>query len=150
MSQRPFTPYATVVLRRVDQVLAGQDCPWALPDGERALLLVLQPHVGKHDPVTLPALKELLQTSERHVKAMVSTLRKDFRIQIGASREGGRGGYYLISNAAEAHESTQYLVSQATAMFRVVRVMRGRQATAELLGQIGLELNLDQEEAHVA
>ena len=143
MSNPSQTMIAEQALRRVDDVLAGRDCAWPIAVGECKLLIVLKPHVGKAQALPLSELALRLETNPRSIKLWVNSLRVNFGVQIGASRDADAGGYYIISSAAEALESTQYLVNQATSMWRVVRVLRGRHATAEIYGQVRIELDLD-------
>src|SRR5665213_3480890 len=99
MSYPTIPSYAIPVLRRLDEVLAGTDIPWPLKPAERAMLTVLRPHIGIRDAISLRQLCELLATNEREVKKIVATLRANFRVLIGASRDGEAGGYYMISTA---------------------------------------------------
>jgi hypothetical protein len=143
MSYTTHSIIAQQALLRIDQVIDNVDCLWPVMGPEKDLLVVLREHVGKGNAITLHQLVELLGVSDRVVKAMVSNLRVNFRVMIGASRDAAAGGYYVISSAAEALESTQYLVSQVLTMLRVIRVMRGRHATVELFGQLHIQLKLD-------
>ncbi len=145
MSYRTIPSYALPVLRRLDEVLAGVDIPWQLKPAERALLIVLRPHIGIRDAIGLRQLCELLATNERDVKKMVASLRANFRVLIGASRDGEAGGYYMISSAKEARDSARSFVAQAFTMLKTARIILGRHATAELLGQLRIKLDLDEE-----
>jgi hypothetical protein len=136
-----LTHFAIQVLNHVDNVLAGRDCPWPLSQHERDVLQAVRGRSGKSNAIALSRLMELTGMDERGVKAAVSDLRKNFKIQLGASR-GTPGGYYLIATAAEAHESAHHLVHQATSMLSVARVLLGRQAMAELHGQLAIKLDL--------
>jgi mannose/cellobiose epimerase-like protein (N-acyl-D-glucosamine 2-epimerase family) len=71
----------------------------------------------------------------------VQDLRLSFGIQLGASRDGGGGGYYLVATEAESDESTAQMRAQAITMLRASHRMRhGRETLSELLQQIELEL----------
>jgi hypothetical protein len=136
-----LTHFAIQVCNHVDNVLAGRNCPWPLSADERAVLQAVRGRVGKANAISLSELGFLAQIDARQVKGIVSDLRKNFKVQLGASR-GTPGGYYLIATAAEAHESAQYLFKQGTSMLKVARVLLGRAAMAELYGQLAIELEL--------
>lgn len=145
MRHQQHSMIATQALRRIDEVLAGTDCPWPAMAPELQLLVVLKSHVGRQDIIQLAQLVELLSVSERAVKAMVSNLRLNFRVQIGSSRDSEAGGYYVIATAEEARDTVRPLISQALAMLKVARIMLGRHAMNEIFGQLRLKLGLDQE-----
>jgi hypothetical protein len=148
-----LTHFAIQVCNHADNVLAGRNCPWPLGPNERAVLQTVRGRVGKSNAISLTELGFLTQIDDRQVKAAVSDLRKNFKIQLGASR-GTPGGYYLIATAAEARESAHYIVQQATSMLAVARVLLGRQAMADLYGQLEIKLELTdptpQENVHAA
>jgi hypothetical protein len=147
-----LTHYAIQVCNHVDNVLAGRNCPWPLGPNERAVLQTVRGRVGKVNAISLSDLGLLTTLDARQVKAAVSDLRKNFKVQLGASR-GTPGGYYLIATAAEARESAHYLYEQGTSMLKVARVLLGRAAMAELYGQLAIELELTpapQENVHAA
>jgi hypothetical protein len=139
-----FTAFSAAVQNRIADALAGKVGARALKAQERQLLIVLQPHIGKHDALSLYQLCDLLQTDQRSVKGIVSDLRRFFRLQIGASRD--EGGYYMIATPDEARESTANLEHQAITMLRVVSAMRGRHVVAEMLGQFTLDLEREEDE----
>jgi hypothetical protein len=136
-----FETFADRVLRRVDDVIAGRGCAWIATPAQRQILLLLRPHQGKRRAVPLDTLRERLKLSARGVKDLVQDLRLSFGIQLGASREGNAGGYYLVATEQESDESTAQMRAQAISMLRTCHRMRhGRETLSELLQQIELEL----------
>ena len=136
-----FETYADKVLRRVYDVLDGQHCPWPLPIQSAHFLRLLFGHQGKGRAISLGGLCERMKITPRRCKEIVQELRQDFGLQIGASREGDAGGYYLIATAAESVESTEAMYGQAISMLRTVHRMRGESHNVELLlTQISLDL----------
>lgn len=135
-----FTTFADRVMMRVEEVDANQNCKWPLSDGQRTLLRLLRPRLGRARAIALGDLCERMRLTPRVVKDLVQDLRLNFGIQIGASRDAAAGGYYLIETEAESVESTTQLLHQALTMLEVVRVMRGHHNLLELLGQIRLGL----------
>ena len=136
-----FDTFADKVLRRVDEVIAGSNVPWPCTAQERRFLELLRPHQGKGRVVSLGLFAERLQTTPRMVKEYVQSLRVEFGVQVGASREGESGGYYLCSTYEESVESTEQMFRQAVSMLKVVNQMRGgRQGIEQLLTQLRLDL----------
>ena len=139
-----FETYADKVMRRVDEVLAGENCKWPPSLRVKDFLRALRNHQGKDRAVSLGLLCELLRLTPREGKKIVEELRIDFRVQLGASREADNGGYYLISNQEESIESSAQMVHQAVTMLRVAAAMRGGgEAIQQMLTQLSLELQED-------
>lgn len=136
-----FDTFADRVLRRVDEVMEGRNCAWPSKEPERRLLALLRGHQGKQRAVPLMLIAQRMGLQNRAVKELVQNLRVSFGVQIGASRDGEGGGYYIVATEAESDESTAQMWNQAVAMLRVVAQMRsGRQTLAEMTAQIALEL----------
>jgi hypothetical protein len=136
-----FETFADRVLRRADDVIAGRNCAWPPKVPQRRLLQGLREHQGKARIVPLANIAEALSMKPRSVKDLVQDLRVSFGVQIGASRDGEDGGYYLVATEAESDESTQQMWLQAISMLRTVATMRrGRQSIAEMTAQLALEL----------
>ena len=142
-----FETFADKALRRLDDVLGGRDIPWPPTAHETAFLRLLRGHQGKARAVALRDFSKMMLANPRAIKELVQSLRYVFGIQIGASREGDGGGYYLCATYEESVESTEQMLRQAVSMLKVVNRMRGtRQTIDELLHQ--LRLDLTQEDAH--
>jgi hypothetical protein len=146
-----FETYADRVMRRVDEVIAGKACKWQPTLADTTLLTLLRNHQGKNRAVALGALCERMHVTPRTVKEIVQELRLNFGVQLGASRDGEAGGYYLIATAEESLDSTEPMLHQAVTMLKVVCAMRGgRSAIQQVLTQLSLDLNrdADQEVTH--
>jgi hypothetical protein len=136
-----FDTFADRVLRRVDEVLAGRNCAWPTKEPHRRLLQLLRPHQGKGRSVALGLICDRMKLSPRAVKELVQDLRTNFNVQLGASRDGDGGGYYLCETEDESDESTLQIWSQAISMLRTYRNMRkDRETLAQMAAQIELEL----------
>ena len=139
-----FETYADKAMRRVDDVLAGRDCPWPPYVQDKHFLRLLKPHQGKARAVSLGELCERLHITPRQCKSLVHNLRLHFSVQIGAERGGEDSGYYLIASAEECAEATGPMYAQAISMLRVVAKMRGGSNQIEqLLQQLRLDLNTE-------
>ena len=136
-----FETFAERVLRRADAVIAGRECSWPPTTQQVHFLQLLRGHQGKRRIVALGDFAERLHLTPRAVKELVQELRLNFGVQIGASREGESGGYYLISTYDESVESTEPMLRQAVTMLKVVNAMRGgRNHIDQMLTQIRLDL----------
>ncbi len=136
-----FETFADRVLRRVDEVIAGRNCAWQPNAHQVEFLRLIRSHQGKRRAVALTLIAERMQLSQRSVKELVQDLRMSFGVQVGASRDAGAGGYYVVETEAESDETCSVMWSQAMAMLRVYyQLRRGRQTLAEMTAQIGLEL----------
>ncbi|MFC6645481.1 hypothetical protein ACFQBQ_07750 [Granulicella cerasi] len=132
------------ILDRVEDIFAGREVARPLTDEEGYVLVVLRLHVGKANSIARADLCEQTGIADRTVRAIVSDLRLQFALPIGSNRENG--GYYLPETLAEVSELTEPMVRQALSLLRSVRSLRGRSATAELLGQVRIELQSSEEE----
>jgi hypothetical protein len=97
-----FDTFANQVMRRVDEVLAGQNCPWPPTPDMRRLLGQLRNHQGADRAVPLAALAERLDVPPRVLKAIVQELRSPLGVQIGSAR-GEDNGYFLCASEIECH-----------------------------------------------
>ncbi len=142
MSHYPHNEYSARVLARVDDVIAGRHCPWPPAPVIVNLLRVLREHVGKGNAIRRERLAELLGMNDRATRALIEGLRLDFRVAIGSSSEAGASGYYLLSTQAEREELQRMFYTKALALWRMSKALAGRTATAEMHGQIALDLQL--------
>ena len=139
-----FETYADKVMRRVDDVLAGRDCPWPITEENKHFLRLLKPHQGKDRAVSLGELCERVHITPRQGKLWVHTLRLNFGVQIGSERGGEDSGYYLVATPEECAAATAPMYAQAISMLRVVAKMRGGSNQIEqLLLQLRLDLNTE-------
>lgn len=140
MSIDLFTTFAERVRMRVDEVEANQGCPYPLSANERQLLGILKAHVGRENAIPIDRICERMRIADREVKDIVQGLRLNFKLQIGASRSGTGGGYYLGRTQEEMVESSSQMLNQAFTMIRVVAAIRGHSDATEFLGQLRQEL----------
>lgn len=111
---------------------------------QRMLLQVLRYHFGRPNAIPLAEICARTKLGEREVKNLMRSLVVDFKVRIGAARTQPFG-YYLVTNADEAKEAAQVYESEIVELARRVRVLRGAHFTAELLGQ--LRMQMEQEKA---
>lgn len=105
---------------------------------ESAVLKIVRFHTSSANPITIRALRERTKLSERQIKDCVRTLRLNFRVAIGSSRNGERGGYFLILTPEDMSIFLSSAMRQIQAELEVVRAIAGPERVAELLGQISL------------
>jgi hypothetical protein len=135
-----FTTFADLAILRIDEVMREQNCTVRPTPQQLALLRCLRPRLGLQNALPASDLCILVGVTPRELKELVQDLRLNFGVQIGASRDAASGGYYIISSEQESIAATAPMIHQAVAMLRVVKVMRKLQDTAELMGQIALQL----------
>lgn len=73
------------------------------------LLAVLARHQGRGNGITVHTLAQLLDTTERHVRSLVSELRLAGHAVCGHPRDG----YYIAANADEMQETIDFLTHRA-------------------------------------
>jgi hypothetical protein len=134
-----FETYAHRAARRVDDVIAGRDCPFP-PDPEHVQLLVmLRIHQGRQRSVPLLALVERTHSTPRGVKQLVHDLRMHFGVLICSDRGGD--GYWIAADPAEVEETLKPYRAQALSELRLCLAMqRGSITTDQFANQLRLEL----------
>lgn len=105
---------------------------------QRLVLKSLRYHTSSANPITIRELREKTGLSEREVKDCVRTLRLTFRVPVGSSRNGERGGYFLILTDEDLALFLSGALRQIQAELEVVRAVAGPDRVAELLGQLSL------------
>lgn len=138
-----FADREAEVLTQIGNLLLGKG-PWPLTPEQKTLLYAMEFHIGRAKAVQLARLCELTRLKDREVKNLMRSLVVDFKVRIGAARTEPYG-YYLIVTADEAKEAAQVYESEIIELAKRVRVLRGREFVAELLGQI--RMKLDEEKA---
>ena len=135
-----FDSFADQAMRRVEEVIAGRNCPWPPSGVMRQFLTLLRNHQGQKRSVALGAIAERLHMSPRDVKGLVRDLRVSFGVQIGSAR-GDDSGYYVIESGEECFTATNAIYNQAISELRMVAIMRkGAQTMDQLRQQIALDL----------
>lgn len=138
-----FADHEAELLQQIGNLLLGKG-PWPLTRDQKNLLYAMKFHCGRAKAVQLARLCELTRLKEREVKNLMRSLVVDFKVRIGAARTEPYG-YYLITTAEEAKEAAQVYESEIIELAKRVRVLRGREFVAELLGQIRMQM--DEEKA---
>ena len=134
-----FETFAHRALRRVDDVIAGRECPFP-PDAKLVQLLVLlRNHQGRGRSVPLFALMERTHDSARGVKQSVHDLRTHFGVLICSDRGGD--GYWIAETADDVEETLKPYRAQALSELRLCLAMqRGTTSIDQMLTQLRLEL----------
>ncbi len=134
-----FETFADQVLRRVDDVLAGRDCPFRADVKQDTFLQFLRQHQGKRRAVSRERWCYALAISDREVREVVQSLRQDFGVAIGAAEDGG---YFLVETEQEFADAIRSLRQRAVTILRVAQgISRGRATIDDLLHQLRLELS---------
>lgn len=137
---------AQIPQRERSLVRAAEVCrhgfqPYPPSDLQRALLRVLQMHVGRDRAVSVGELAEQLKSTPREVKGLVRDLRmRPFRVPIGSSRSQSDGGYFLCATAEERVQTARQYSQQALSELKVRRDLLEPHELAEEMGQIQLQL----------
>jgi hypothetical protein len=113
--------------------------PFPLCLEQKAILRILNRHRGQERALPLEQLCVETDLPRRRVEGYIASLVSDFLVRIGASR-GKNHGYYLIRTAEELEKTSRIYENEIRSMARRVRVLKGKQFVAELLGQMKLEL----------
>lgn len=95
------------------------------------LLAVLARHVGRVNGISVHALAAQLDTTERHVRSLVSELRLAGHAVCGHPRDG----YYIAANAEEMEETCQFLRNRAMHSLQIESRLRNI-PMPDLLGQL--------------
>lgn len=111
-----------------------------LDSAEIAVLRAIRFHRGARNAITIAELRERIQLSEREIKQIVRTLRVDFRLPIGSSKNSVGGGYFVIVSIEDQEIATAGPLAQIRAEIEVLKVVTSPERTRELLGQIQLEV----------
>lgn len=97
------------------------------------LLTVLTDHRGKSNGASVEQLARALNTSERHVRTLVTELRRDGEHVCGTPAEG----YFMAANADELNATCDFLHHRAITSLTLESRMR-RVSLPDLIGQLRL------------
>jgi hypothetical protein len=140
-----FDTFANQVLRRADEVIAGQACPFPPSDKHRRFLMLLRNHQGASRSVALGHIAERMALTPRDIKGIVRDLRLHFGVQIGSGRSD-ETGYWLIDSVQDCLDSTGPMYRQAISELRLVlRMRRGAEQMDRFLSQLTLDLCAQEE-----
>ncbi len=137
-------------IRRIDDeilsLLSGQSggpLGLTLSDDEKRVLSAIRYRRGSSHAVLIREVQELLsggRLTDRQIKKAVRTLRVQFRLPIGSSKQGSEGGYFIMLTDADHAILRNQVLDQVRAELEVLRSVDGPQAALELLGQLQLEV----------
>ncbi len=86
------------------------------PDESKRVLSILEKHQGQRQAVTSRAMSRVLGMSTRKVRAAIAELVESGTL-IGASVEGVKGGYYMITSLEELEATRAVLRSRASEIY---------------------------------
>jgi hypothetical protein len=147
----PETPDQTA--ERLDaeilQLICGGGGRFGLPltDVERQVLAAIRFHRGLDRAVSLRAIAEQHRLDARQIKQSVRTLRLNYRLPIGSSKNAGGGGYYLMLTDDDRRVWRNDVIDQVRAQLDVLRAADSRHAALEALGQLRVELEQEADRA---
>jgi hypothetical protein len=93
---------------------------------------------GRHNPVPIAHLSEVIEREARTVKGIVEDLRVKHRLPIGACRQEPYG-YYWIVDAADQAAAVEPYRNQILSMWRTLAILDSKPALRELLGQLRID-----------
>lgn len=128
-------------LARLRQVLAGRHREWPVTARQVELLRRMEEHRGAARIVGREELCRALRCTRRELSADVQELRL-LGVLIGASRESGEGGYFLIVTEQELADTIRPYLHQALTELRIVREL-DRAGFDNRFGQLRLALSQD-------
>lgn len=140
---------------RIDATIAGliygqQGGPLGLrlADDEKAVLEMIRYRRGAANAVNLRDIQKRTGLDVRTIKQAVRTLRLNFHLPIGSSKQSETGGYYLMLTAEDRAIWRKDVLDQVRAQVNVLRAADGHQAALEALGQLRAELLSETEVRH--
>ncbi len=111
-----------------------------LEEREKAVLRAIRYMRGQANTITIAEISKLTKLNAREIKLAVRTLRINFHLPIGSSKNGAEGGYFLMLTEADRAVWAKDVLDQVRAELAVLRAGAGQQATLELLGQLHMEV----------
>jgi|SRR6185437_2067544 len=112
-----------------------------LDSAEMAVLRLIRYRRGVANAISIREIQEKLDLGEREIKQIVRTLRIDFRLPIGSSKNGSTGGYFIIASIEDQAVAVAGPLAQIRAEAEILKVLTNPERTRELLGQIQLEVH---------
>jgi hypothetical protein len=154
MTQSSLFPETTEMQQtRVDQQIlhllmggSGGTLNLPLDDDEKDVLRRIRYHRGLAHAISLATISGDTQLNARAIKQAVRTLRLNYRLPIGSSKNANGGGYYLMFSDEDRRIWRNDVIDQVRAQLEVLHAADGRQAALEALGQLRVEL--EKEIAH--
>ena len=97
------------------------------------LLNLLSRRIGKGNGIGVKALAQQLDTTERHIRTLVSELREDCHAICGTPKDG----YYIAANAEELERTCDFLHRRAMHSLTLLARLR-KIPLPDLIGQLHL------------
>ena len=114
----------------------------ALTDEEKVVLAAIRYARGAANAFPIRDIRKresCAHLSERAIKKAVRTLRMQFRLPIGSSKQAD-GGYFIVITDADRQIYRSQVLDQVRAELEVLKAVDGPKAALELLGQLSLEV----------
>jgi len=111
---------------------------------EKQVLAAIRFCRGAANRVTIKNMQNFKGCEEldaREIKQAVRTLRINFRLPIGSSKQGSGGGYFIMLSAEDHNILRGQILDQVRAELEVLKSVDGPRAALELLGQLQLEVS---------
>lgn len=119
-----------------------------MSDDERAVLTMIRYRRGSANAIKLADIQQRTKLHVRTIKEAVRTLRMNYHLPIGSSKQAETGGYFLMLSADDFAIWRRDVIDQMRAQAAVLRAACGHQAALEALGQLRAELEAGTEGAH--
>ncbi len=117
-----------------------------LSDDEKRILAAIRYRRGSVNAISIVEMRAAMEDSkdgvlsERQIKQIVRTLRVDFHLPIGSSKQGSHGGYFVMLSEEDYSILRSQILDQVRAEMEVLKAVDGPRAALELLGQLQLEV----------
>jgi len=115
-----------------------------LADDEKAVLAAIRYSRGAANACSIREIQRrpgCERLTDREIKKAVRTLRINFRIPIGSSKQGSGGGYFIMLTDEDHSILRNQVLDQVRAELEVLKSLDGPRAALELLGQLQLEVS---------
>ncbi len=114
-----------------------------LSDDEKWVLAAVRYHRGAARAITIREMQARTscdRLTDRQIKKAVRTLRINFHLPIGSSKQGNEGGYFIMLTEEDHAILRHQVLDQVRAELEVLKSVDGPKAALELLGQLQLEV----------
>jgi len=139
-------PQEVLIARRDSEILnlllghPGGRLHLSLGHPEKEVLRHLRFVRGVANATPIRALEQKTNLKPRQIKQIVRTLRLDYGLPIGSSKNSTGGGYYLIVTREDQQAWVKTFLDQIRAEAEVLRAAAPYQDSLELIGQLALEV----------
>jgi hypothetical protein len=114
-----------------------------LSDDEKAVLTAIRYSRGAANAYPIREMQRrpgCEHLTDREIKKAVRTLRINFHLPIGSSKQGSAGGYFIMLTDEDHSVLRNQVLDQVRAELEVLKSVDGPRAALELLGQLQLEV----------